>query len=49
MKIDHIGIAVKNLEDAIKTFEALGFKLGKLKKLKGRRSELRCSLWERAE
>lgn len=27
MRIDHIGIAVKNLEDAIKTFEALGFKV----------------------
>lgn len=27
MKVDHIGIAVKNLEEAIKTFESLGLKL----------------------
>jgi len=34
MRIDHIGIAVKNLEDAIKTFEALGFKVKGIEEVK---------------
>ncbi|MEM0203451.1 MAG: methylmalonyl-CoA epimerase [Archaeoglobaceae archaeon] len=34
MKIDHIGIAVKNLADAIKTFEALGFKVKGIEEVK---------------
>ncbi|MCQ4152674.1 MAG: methylmalonyl-CoA epimerase [Archaeoglobales archaeon] len=37
MKIDHIGIAVKNLEDAIKTFEALGFKLEEIEEVEGQK------------
>ncbi|MEM0330868.1 MAG: methylmalonyl-CoA epimerase [Archaeoglobaceae archaeon] len=34
MKIDHIGIAVKNLSEAIKTFEALGFELEEIEEVK---------------
>ncbi|MEM4473206.1 MAG: methylmalonyl-CoA epimerase [Archaeoglobaceae archaeon] len=34
MKIDHIGIAVKNLEEAIKTFESLGFKVKNIEEVK---------------
>ncbi|MFN3384205.1 MAG: methylmalonyl-CoA epimerase [Archaeoglobaceae archaeon] len=34
MKIDHIGIAVKSLEEAIKTFEALGFRLKEIEEVK---------------
>ncbi len=28
MKLDHIGVAVKDLEDRLKTYEALGLKVG---------------------
>lgn len=34
MKIDHIGIAVKSLDEAIKTFEALGFKVKGIEEVK---------------
>lgn len=34
MKIDHIGIAVKKLEEAIRTFEALGFKVKEIEEVK---------------
>ncbi|MEM2175767.1 MAG: methylmalonyl-CoA epimerase [Archaeoglobaceae archaeon] len=34
MRIDHIGIAVKSLDDAIKTFEALGFKVKGIEEVK---------------
>ncbi|MCS7143802.1 MAG: methylmalonyl-CoA epimerase [Archaeoglobaceae archaeon] len=34
MKIDHIGIAVRNLDEAIKTFEALGFELEEIEEVK---------------
>lgn len=34
MKIDHIGIAVRNLTEAIKTFEALGFELEEIEEVK---------------
>lgn len=34
MKIDHIGIAVRNLSEAIKTFEAIGFELEEIEEVK---------------
>lgn len=34
MKIDHIGIAVRNLEEAIRTFESLGFKVKGIEEVK---------------
>lgn len=34
MKIDHIGIAVRNLSEAIKTFEALGFEVEEIEEVK---------------
>lgn len=34
MKIDHIGIAVRNLDEAIKTFKALGFELEEIEEVK---------------
>jgi len=34
MKIDHIGVAVRKLEEAIKTFEALGFELEDIEEVK---------------
>ncbi|MCS7122025.1 MAG: methylmalonyl-CoA epimerase [Archaeoglobaceae archaeon] len=33
MKIDHIGIAVKNLNEAIKTYEALGLKVHEIEEV----------------
>lgn len=34
MKIDHIGVAVRSLEEAIRTFEALGFKVKGIEEVK---------------
>ncbi|MCC6027463.1 MAG: methylmalonyl-CoA epimerase [Archaeoglobus sp.] len=34
LKIDHIGIAVKNLEEAVKTFESLGLKVKEIEEVK---------------